>query len=39
VPFVVQAQRVRSNLVLSQGTTTAYMNIVSTFEVPTPVSP
>ena len=39
VPFVVQAQRVRSNLVVSQGTTTAYMNIVSTFAVPTPVSP
>jgi hypothetical protein len=39
VPFVVHAQRVRSNLVVSQGTTTAYMNIVSTFAVPTPVSP
>ena len=39
VPFVLQAQRVRSNLVVAQGTTTAYMNIISTFEVPTPVSP
>jgi hypothetical protein len=39
VPFVVQAQRVRSNLVMSQGTPTAYLNIISTFEVPTPVSP
>ena len=39
VPFVLQAQRVRSNLVAAQGTTTAYLNIVSTFEVPTPVSP
>jgi len=39
VPFVVRAQRVRSNLVVSQASKSAYMNIVSTFEVPTPVSP
>jgi hypothetical protein len=39
VPFVVRAQRVRSNLVVSQSSATAYMNIISTFEVPTPVSP
>ena len=39
VPFVVHAQRVRSNLVVSQSSAAAYMNIISTFEVPTPVSP
>jgi hypothetical protein len=39
VPFVVRAQRVRSALFTASGTTQAYMNVVSTFEVPTPVSP
>jgi hypothetical protein len=40
VPFVVHAQRVRTNLLVTSGVTvTAYMNIISTFEVPTPVSP
>jgi hypothetical protein len=39
VPFVVHAQRVRAEVILSQGAQTAYMNIISTFEVPTPVSP
>jgi hypothetical protein len=39
VPFVVQAQRVRSNLVVSSTTPPAYLDIISTFMVPTPVSP
>jgi hypothetical protein len=39
VPFVVHAQRVRSNLLISSGSPTGYMNVISTFEVPTPVSP
>jgi hypothetical protein len=39
VPFVVRAQRVRTALVISNGGQGAYMNIISTFEVPTPVSP
>jgi hypothetical protein len=39
VPFVVHAQRVRSALVLGSSGKSAYMNIISTFEVPTPVSP
>jgi hypothetical protein len=39
VPFVVHAQRVRTNLLVSQGTISGYLNIISTFEVPTPVSP
>lgn len=39
VPFVLHAQRVRANLVVSGSTPVAYMNIISTFEVPTPVSP
>jgi len=39
VPFVVHAQRLRSNLLISSTTPTGYLNVVSTFEVPTPVSP
>jgi hypothetical protein len=39
VPFVVHAQRVRTNLLLGPGSVSSYMNIISTFEVPTPVSP
>ena len=39
VPFVMHAQRVRTALVISQASPTSYMNIISTFEVPTPVSP
>jgi hypothetical protein len=39
VPFVIRAQRVRTNLVFGQTSRTTYMNIISTFEVPTPVSP
>jgi hypothetical protein len=40
VPFVLRAQRVRSNLLLSNGAgAEGYINIISTFEVPTPVSP
>jgi hypothetical protein len=38
VPFVLQAQRLRSNLFVN-GTTLAYLNIISTFDYPTPVSP
>ena len=38
VPFVLKAQRVRTNLGI--GTTLiSYLNVISTFEVPTPVSP
>ena len=39
VPFVLKAQRLRTNLVFGQTSRTTYMNIISTFEVPTPVSP
>ncbi|MFI5231558.1 MAG: hypothetical protein ACHQSE_03490 [Gemmatimonadales bacterium] len=40
VPFVMRAQRVRSALLLTSGTgTLGYLNVISTFEVPTPVSP
>jgi hypothetical protein len=39
VPFVMKAQRLRTNLLFGQGTRVTYMNIISTFEVPTPVSP
>lgn len=39
VPFVMKAQRLRTNLVFGQTSRTTYMNIISTFEVPTPVSP
>jgi hypothetical protein len=38
VPFVVHAQRLRTALILGSNVT-AYLNIISTFEVPTPVSP
>jgi hypothetical protein len=38
VPFVVHAQRVRTNLLVANNIS-AYINIISTFEVPTPVSP
>jgi hypothetical protein len=37
-PFVIKAQRVRTTLAV--GTTLiSYLNVISTFEVPTPVSP
>ena len=39
VPFVVRAQRVRTSLQITQSGVTAYINTISTFEVPTPVSP
>lgn len=39
VPFVMHAQRVRTALYISQTNPTGYMNIISTFEVPTPISP
>lgn len=39
VPFVLEAQRLRTNLLTTTIGTTAYLNIVSTFEWPTPVSP
>jgi hypothetical protein len=39
VPWVIHGQRLRTNLLVNQVTTTAYLNIISTFEVPTPVSP
>jgi hypothetical protein len=40
IPFVMQAQRVRSALLLTNGTgSLGYMNVISTFDVPTPVSP
>lgn len=40
VPWTMFAQRVRSNLLLTSATSsTGYLNIISTFEVPTPVSP
>jgi hypothetical protein len=38
VPFVVLAQRVRTSL-LTADFNLGYLNIISTFEVPTPVSP
>lgn len=38
IPFVVHAQRVRTNLVTGDFVL-GYLNIISTFEVPTPVSP
>jgi hypothetical protein len=37
VQFVLRAQRVRGNLFISAGS--AYMNVISTFDVPTPISP
>jgi hypothetical protein len=40
VPFVLKAQRVRTNLLLaSSGSAGGYMNVISTFDFPTPVSP
>jgi hypothetical protein len=39
VPFVMRAQRVRTALVLPTGGRNAYLNIISTYDVPTPVSP
>ncbi len=39
IPFVMQAQRVRTNLLVSSGSPTGYLNIISTFDFPTPVSP
>lgn len=40
VPFVVHAQRVRTNLLVTPNlTVNGYLNVISTFEVPTPVSP
>lgn len=40
IPFVMHAQRVRSALLLTNGNgALGYMNVISTFEVPTPVSP
>lgn len=39
VPFVVHAQRLRTNLFVGGTTSQGYLNIISTFEVPTPVSP
>ncbi len=38
VPFVMKAQRVQTAL-RTPSSTLAYLNIISTFEVPTPVSP
>lgn len=38
VPFVMHAQRVRGTLMLST-VLNGYFNVISTFEVPTPVSP
>ncbi len=38
IPFVLHAQRVRTNL-LTADFVLGYLNIISTFEVPTPVSP
>ncbi len=38
VPWVIHAQRVRSTVLLPTSRS-GYMNVVSTFEVPTPVSP
>ncbi|HEY2848631.1 MAG TPA: hypothetical protein VGI97_02045 [Gemmatimonadaceae bacterium] len=40
IPFTVFAQRVRSALLVSSpNVANAYINVISTFEVPTPVSP
>ncbi|MGH7654904.1 MAG: hypothetical protein ACREN6_09595 [Gemmatimonadaceae bacterium] len=40
IPFVTHAQRVRSALLLTNASSSrGYMNVISTFEVPTPVSP
>lgn len=39
VPWVMRAQRVRTALVINNFGQSAYMNVISTFEVPTPVSP
>jgi hypothetical protein len=39
VPFVLRAQRVRTALVISPTSPAGYMNIISTFDFPTPVSP
>jgi len=40
VPWTMLAQRVRSNLIVTPVTAAnGYVNIISTFEVPTPVSP
>lgn len=39
IPFVMKAQRVRTALLVNSVGVTAYMNVISTFDVPTPVSP
>jgi hypothetical protein len=40
IGFIMKAQRVRSALLLTSGTgSLGYMNVISTFDVPTPVSP
>ena len=39
VPWVMLAQRVRSNVLTTSAGATGYMNVISTYEVPTPVSP
>ncbi len=39
IPFVMKAQRVRTNLLITSSSPTGYMNIISTFDFPTPVSP
>ena len=38
VPFVVHAQRLRTQLLLGSAGN-SYFNIISTFDVPTPISP
>jgi len=39
VPWTMRAQRVRSALLTTSAGANGYMNVISTFEVPTPVSP
>jgi hypothetical protein len=39
VPFVLRAQRLRTQLLSGGATSPDYLNIISTFEVPTPISP
>lgn len=37
--FVLQAQRVRTQLATASNSLIAYLNVISTYDVPTPVSP
>jgi hypothetical protein len=39
VPFVLRAQRLRTSLFVGASQAPSYFNVISTFDVPTPISP